>query len=136
MPYSPALDGLRAGAAVSWPRLGCGADLPGRPGAGVWYGTVKDAPCLVTGHRRALLPALAAGLAWSAGSEKSAYCADSAAHKRSAGGTVANGGFAVLDASSGEAYYRFDMRISGLLLGACLGKWIGGYRRTYCDGTG
>ncbi|WP_313474268.1 hypothetical protein, partial [Stutzerimonas kunmingensis] len=42
----------------------------------------------------------------------------------------------VLDASSGEAYYRFDMRISGLLLGACLGKWIGGYRRTYCDGTG
>ncbi|MBA1276919.1 MULTISPECIES: acyltransferase family protein [Pseudomonadaceae] len=24
-----------------------------------------------------------------------------------------------------EAYYRFDMRISGLLLGACLGMWIG-----------
>lgn len=29
------------------------------------------------------------------------------------------------DVSSGEAYYRFDMRISGLLLGACLGMWIG-----------
>ena len=29
------------------------------------------------------------------------------------------------DVSSGEAYYRFDMRISGLLLGACLGIWIG-----------
>jgi len=29
------------------------------------------------------------------------------------------------DVSSGEAYYRFDMRISGPLLGACLGMWIG-----------
>ncbi|MDT3708811.1 MAG: acyltransferase [Pseudomonadaceae bacterium] len=27
--------------------------------------------------------------------------------------------------SSLEAYYRFDMRLSGLLLGACLGMWIG-----------
>ncbi|WP_313240475.1 acyltransferase family protein [Stutzerimonas kunmingensis] len=27
--------------------------------------------------------------------------------------------------SSGEVYYRFDMRITGLLLGSCLGIWIG-----------
>lgn len=28
------------------------------------------------------------------------------------------------DVSSGEAYYRFDMRITGLMLGGCLGLWI------------
>ncbi|WP_312928378.1 acyltransferase family protein [Stutzerimonas nitrititolerans] len=31
----------------------------------------------------------------------------------------------IVGVGSVEAYFRFDMRISGLLLGACLGMWIG-----------